>query len=348
MSQLVFQANAGGTITLNGENTATAKNLTVPAIDGTILVEDVSGNLDVTNLNVSGEANLTGTGQLLIPVGNTAERTDTPTEGMIRYNTDAGGFYEGYEAGEWKTFTTQTQGSYQAKVAVIAGGGGGGSATIVGGGGGAGGYYWNNPTLIPDTVFSIVVGAGGNAGGSQGSNSTGFGLIAIGGGGGGGGNGGSGGSGGGGSGGSVSTSGGAGTTGQGNAGAAGKSFGEGNYAGGGGGAYTAGSVTSGGAGLVPDLGGVSAYYCGGGGGWASGTGGVGGGGTGSSDTTASTAGGTNTGGGGGGGGGYGPSNGGSGIVLISYLGAQRGTGGVVTTNAGYTIHTFTSSGTYTA
>jgi hypothetical protein len=40
--------------------------------------------------------------------------------------------------------------------------------------------------------------------------------------------------------------------------------------------------------------------------------------------------------------------GGSGIVILRYLGAQRGTGGSVTSAGGYTIHTFTSSGTYTA
>ena len=40
--------------------------------------------------------------------------------------------------------------------------------------------------------------------------------------------------------------------------------------------------------------------------------------------------------------------GGSGIVIIRYLGAQRGSGGTVTSSGGYTIHTFTSSGTYTA
>jgi PKD repeat protein len=40
--------------------------------------------------------------------------------------------------------------------------------------------------------------------------------------------------------------------------------------------------------------------------------------------------------------------GGSGIVIISYAGAQRGTGGTVTSSGGNTIHTFTSSGTYTA
>jgi hypothetical protein len=41
-------------------------------------------------------------------------------------------------------------------------------------------------------------------------------------------------------------------------------------------------------------------------------------------------------------------SGGSGIVIIRYTGAQRGTGGVVTAAGGYTIHTFTTSGTYTA
>jgi hypothetical protein len=71
------------------------------------------------------------------------------------------------------------------------------------------------------------------------------------------------------------------------------------------------------------------------------------------DTVYSTAGGTNTGGGGGGGGdtNYGAGlgrSGGSGIVIVRYLGTQRGTGGTVTSSGGYTIHTFTTSGTYTA
>jgi hypothetical protein len=41
-------------------------------------------------------------------------------------------------------------------------------------------------------------------------------------------------------------------------------------------------------------------------------------------------------------------NGGSGIVVISYTGTQRGTGGVYTFVGGNSIHTFTTSGTYTA
>jgi hypothetical protein len=36
--------------------------------------------------------------------------------------------------------------------------------------------------------------------------------------------------------------------------------------------------------------------------------------------------------------------GGSGVVIISYPGAQQYTGGTVTSSGGNTIHTFTSSG----
>ena len=66
-------------------------------------------------------------------------------------------------------------------------------------------------------------------------------------------------------------------------------------------------------------------------------------------STAGGAGGTNTGGGGGGGshaysvGGAG----GSGIVIVRYYGSQKATGGTITSSGGYTIHTFTSSGTFT-
>jgi hypothetical protein len=35
-------------------------------------------------------------------------------------------------------------------------------------------------------------------------------------------------------------------------------------------------------------------------------------------------------------------------VIISYSGSQRGTGGTITTVSGNTIHTFTSSGTFSA
>ena len=41
-------------------------------------------------------------------------------------------------------------------------------------------------------------------------------------------------------------------------------------------------------------------------------------------------------------------NGGSGVVIIRYLGSTRGSGGTITSACGYTYHTFTASGTYTA
>jgi hypothetical protein len=64
---------------------------------------------------------------------------------------------------------------------------------------------------------------------------------------------------------------------------------------------------------------------------------------------ASTPGNVNTGGGGGGGLGGSPAaagTGGPGIVIFSYVGSQKATGGTVSTVGGNTVHTFTSSGTF--
>jgi hypothetical protein len=172
------------------------------------------------------------------------------------------------------------------------------------------------------------------------------------------------------------TSGGSGTAGQGNAGGTGSptSGGGPNYGGGGGGGAgavggngtpTAGGV--GGAGLSASITGSSVTYAGGGGGGvysngtpggSGGSGGTGGGGpAGANSSNPGTAGTTNLGGGGGGGGGDDtPSSlgraggsGGSGVVIIRYLSnTQRGTGGTITNLGGYFIHTFNSSGIFTA
>jgi hypothetical protein len=66
---------------------------------------------------------------------------------------------------------------------------------------------------------------------------------------------------------------------------------------------------------------------------------------------AATSGSANTGGGGGGGEVSATpfaAAGGSGVVIIRYAGAQRGTGGTVTSAGGFTYHTFNSSGTFTS
>jgi hypothetical protein len=278
---------------------------------------------------------------------------------------------------------TSFPGTLQVEYVVVAGGGGGGVDR--GGGGGAGGYRSsvkgeNSGTatqaeqtviLQPGTSYTVTVGAGGSGavGGNGiptiGSNSV-FGSITS----YGGGRGSTyptdlnnfyripsaGGSGGGGfhSNASPSDVGGKGFPGQGGDGSARANV---NISGGGGGASGNASNQDGSAGITTNISGTPVTYGGGGGGAASssntpGVGGAGGGGNGKNgdnnsagdNATANTGGG---GGGGTGGGGGGGGNGGSGIVIIRYPGIQRALGGTVTSSNGYTIHTFTSSGSFT-
>ena len=258
--------------------------------------------------------------------------------------------------------------SISATYLQVAGGGGGGCTGSGGGagGGGAGGLLTGTVSLNPTLSYTVTVGAGGagkggaDGNGTQGSTSQ-FGTLtaSVGGGYGGLTTGGSGGSGGGGA--NNSYAGGSATSGQGYAGGTGGPY-SGNYTGGGGGG--AGAVGGNGASSVAGNGG-SGYtasaalgggtYAGGGGGGTynggtRGTGGSGGGGNGDAGNSNNATSGTANLGGGGGGGGYGSTyetagNGGSGVVIISYLGAQQFGGGVVTSSGGYTIHTFNTSGT---
>ena len=156
-----------------------------------------------------------------------------------------------------------------------------------------------------------------------------------------------------------------------------------NYAGGGGGGagfhgergtpntlsnyglnITSQSGGKGGDGILLNISGRPKYYGGGGGGGTyaggvGGLGGLGGGGKGGSGAVnpgeAGVAGVNGTGGGGGAGGGPGSGasvagnggNGGKGIVIVRYPGPRKSNGGnTVETLGGYTIHTFTSSGTF--
>lgn len=254
-------------------------------------------------------------------------------------------------------------GPYSLEYLIVAGGGSGGRDD--GGGGGAGGYISGTTSVSPGIAYSLVVGAGASGissggDGSQGTNSSGFSQTSIGGGKGGGNNGatgtgGSGGSGGGG-GNSLGGPGGAGTAGQGNNGGSG--YQPAFYGGGGGGG--AGATGTNGGSTVAGTGGaglnwqsIGTFYAGGGGGgivsgYTAGTGGNGGGGAGAVGSANATAGSTNTGGGGGGGAQASSGSGGSGVAIVRYIGSQRGSGGTITSNGGYTYHTFTSSGTYTA
>lgn len=334
------------------------------------VIVDAGGDINASSLDnvtpasISDKAN-TSTGAFDLPAGTTAQRPASPHNGQTRFNTTLG-YPEWYSANAsaWVPYSEGLP--YSIEYLIVAGGGGGGTGT--GGGGGAGGYITGSTQVSTGASITATVGAGAptafyQSPSSNGSDSSfGLTLTAIGGGRGASGNsgtvnnGGNGGSGGGGAyySGSTQTAG-SGTAGQGyNGGAPGSDGG----AGGGGANAVGGNGPSGagGAGKADTWTGSTRYLGGGGGGSggvSGGAGGVGGGGAGNPNNSSDGfPGAVNTGGGGGANWNYtiGRSGGagGSGIVIIRYLGAQRGSGGTVTSSGGYTIHTFTSSGTYTA
>jgi hypothetical protein len=307
------------------------------------------------------------TGAATLPTGTTAQRPGSPVNGMTRFNSSTG-MIETYTGSGWIAVGDQTN-AYTIEYIAVAGGGAGGSGGgyETGGGGGAGGYITSSTSIIGGLSYTVTVGAGGagnpSAGyfGGNGANSTITGtsisITAVGGGGGGGGynRGRDGGSGGGGV--NWDTSGGraggSATSGQGSNGGSGATQNGTGGAGGGGGKSAQGgdgsgfTAGNGGSGLSDSWSGSSRTLAGGGGGGGNngGSGGSGGGGAGGGSSVAGIA---NTGGGGGGHTGGQGASGGSGIVVIRYSGSQRGTGGTITSSGGYTLHTFTSSGTFTA
>jgi len=227
---------------------------------------------------------------------------------------------------------------------VVAGGGSGGVGNNdTAGGGGAGGLLSGSFSLPPSFPLSLIVGRGGRVQNENGKNSSISSSLAfynaIGGGAGGndvtsGANGGSGG------GSSNNISAGTGSLGQGFNGASSNS--SLSSAGGGGGALNSGSR---GVGTVGGNGGSGSLwingtrYAGGGGGrgaTAFGLGGPGGGGTAGSNATDNT--------GGGGGGDVNVKSGGTGIVILAYLGSgSKANGGTISYDGTYTYHTFTSA-----
>jgi Bacterial Ig domain len=259
------------------------------------------------------------------------------------------------------TASIQTSGVFE--YLVVAGGGGGGTdGNGGGGGGGGGGVIYSMAPLTSGTSYAVTVGAGGvaetnggnsvlatlatAAGGGKGARGNGTGWS---------GNGGSGGGGGG-----NAFGNGTGTIGQGTDGASGFAGFNTIARGGGGGGATSPGVSgqisgAGGTGYTSSLSGLSTVYgSGGGGGLYGGAGGAGGTNAGNGGTNGTPGNGVANRGGGGGGssydggaGGIVGGAGGSGIVIIRYPGTAVATGGTITTSGGYTIHTFTTSGTFT-
>jgi hypothetical protein len=228
---------------------------------------------------------------------------------------------------------------YEVEYLVYAAGGRGGNASggASGGGGGAGGLLSGSATINPFEVYQVKVGAAANGNGEDsyftGSNLY---LYTFGGGQGGGpdfdsGNGQDGGSGGG-TAGQGGTTAGTGVSGQGFDGRV-ASDNRGGGGGGAGGVY-AGSPIDGVSGVVSSISGITRTYCVGGRGESADRGSAvsGSGGFGGMRLFPAFDGGT---------------NGGPGQVILRYLGPQKGTGGVVTTDGDYVIHTFATTGTTT-
>lgn len=336
-----------------------------------------------TVTTISDQAN-SSTGYFDLPSGTTAQRPVSPSVGMIRWNTTLVK-YELYDGSAWQTITTLPADTYSVELYAWGGGGGGavGSggaggaaygvyamapavsyAVIVGGGGTCQGPSTSAGSTVPGGGgLAGVVGYGGQGGGYSGIFTPSVGqinaiLIA----GGGGGSGWDAGAGGGAGGGSVGVAG------------TGSLYGYGGTQSAGGlGGNTQGGATNGSAlqggtsGTTGDSGGGGG---GGGGYWGGGAAwngdspagnSAGGGGSGyykpisvtspllTAGSGATPGDSTNTLRASYGTGGAGGTAGTQGVFIIKYLGAQRGTGGTsITSSSGYTYHTFTSAGTYTA
>jgi hypothetical protein len=364
-----FTATAGSGYFVNTTSSVIYGTLpSSPSLGQTVQFVDYAQTFGTNNLVINPNGNKINGSTANVTLATTGEAA-----GLVYSDSTRGWMaYDG--------FVNNPIGIYSIDYLLVAGGGGG-AAGYGGGGGGAGGLIPATISVTPGTTYSIVIGGGGSGypgyntspqawipnRGANGTPSTGFTNSAIGGGGGGGGGGSTtgnpGGSGGGGSEGS-GVAGGSGTAGQGTAGGAGGSGGPNYGAGGGGGSASAGSTGSGTAGGNGGAGtnwqSLGTYYAAGGGGGTynggtAGQGGTGGGGTGGTVGAGNSAT-INTGSGGGGGAGipnpgpfaYAGGGGAGGICIVRYIGGQRGTGGTITSSAGYTYHTFTGSGTFTA
>jgi hypothetical protein len=61
---------------------------------------DVGGNATLATFTATGDGTFSGTGQVKMPVGTTAQRSGSPTAGMFRFNDDTDQF-EGYDGTAW-------------------------------------------------------------------------------------------------------------------------------------------------------------------------------------------------------------------------------------------------------
>ena len=123
-----------------------------------------SNSISTSDLTISGNLNVNGTGFLKVASGTTAERPGAPTSANIRYNTSLG-VVEFYNGSAWQAMDVYGANTYPVKYSIIAGGGGGGrgSTTYAAGGAGAGGMLEGIFFATVGTVYTTTIGAGGSA-----------------------------------------------------------------------------------------------------------------------------------------------------------------------------------------
>jgi len=89
----------GGTLTVTNGTTLSS---TLGVTGATTLSSSlgVTGTTTVSTLTGTGDATFSGTGQVKVPSGTTAQRSGSPANGMIRYNS-SNSTLEGYAGGAW-------------------------------------------------------------------------------------------------------------------------------------------------------------------------------------------------------------------------------------------------------
>lgn len=98
-----YQLPAGNPVVTGTTISSTWANNTLQdiatALSGSIAAD---GQTPITGalVGVGDTVSFGGTGQITLPAGTTAQRSGTPYNGMIRYNTTYGQF-EGYQDGQW-------------------------------------------------------------------------------------------------------------------------------------------------------------------------------------------------------------------------------------------------------
>jgi hypothetical protein len=95
-----FEIYAGSSWTTIG-----AGDGTVTSVSGTANQITVANGTTTPQISITSNPVLPGTGSVSVPAGGTAARPGSPTNGMMRYNTDSS-LFEGYLNGAWTSFAS--------------------------------------------------------------------------------------------------------------------------------------------------------------------------------------------------------------------------------------------------